>query len=71
MARNINAAARVSEEQREDKSMGPEIAVSVPDSFEEERREVLDSVLEALRGSNPDPEEMAACAYLMRHLSAA
>lgn len=50
--------------------MGPEIAVSVPDSFEEERREVLDSVLEALRGSNPDPEEMAACAYLMRHLSA-
>jgi len=51
--------------------MGPEIAVSVPDSFEEERREVLDSVLETLRGRNPDPEEIDACAYLMRHLSAA
>jgi hypothetical protein len=71
MARNINPRAGMSEKQSEDKPMGPEIAVSVPDSFEEERREVLDSVLETLRGRNPDPEEIDACAYLMRHLSAA
>jgi len=39
------------------------------DSFEEERREVLDSVFEALCNHQPDPDEMAACGYLVRHLS--
>jgi hypothetical protein len=38
-------------------------------SFEEERREVLDCVFEALRSHQPDPDEMAACGYLVRHLS--
>jgi hypothetical protein len=40
-----------------------------PDTFEQERAEVLDSVFRALCGHTPDPDEMAACAYLMRHLN--
>ena len=38
-------------------------------SLEQERREVLDSVLDALAGNPPDPDEMAACSYLLKHLS--
>jgi hypothetical protein len=38
-------------------------------SFEEERREVLASVLGALSGNPPDPDEMTACSYLLKHLS--
>ena len=40
------------------------------DTFEQERREVLDSVFHALRVNPPDPDAMAACAYLVRHLTA-
>jgi hypothetical protein len=39
------------------------------DTFEEERREVLDSVFAAICEHPPDPDEMAACAYLVRHLA--
>ena len=38
-------------------------------SFEEERREVLDSVLDALAGNPPDPDEMAACHHLLNGLA--
>jgi hypothetical protein len=38
-------------------------------SFEEERREVLDSVLDALAGDPPDPDEMAACRHLLKRLA--
>jgi hypothetical protein len=37
-------------------------------SLEEERREILASVMEALAGNAPDPDEMAACGYLLKHL---
>ena len=54
-------------------------AVGVPDtgeqgarpaktSLEEERREVLDSVLDALAGNAPDPDQMAACRHLLKRL---
>jgi hypothetical protein len=49
--------------------MQAEIPVPVTDSLEDERAEVLDSVLQALRGRTPGPDEMAACAYLLLHLS--
>jgi hypothetical protein len=39
------------------------------DSFERERREVLDSVFEALCRHPPNPDEMAACALLVKHLN--
>ena len=38
-------------------------------TLDEERREVVAGVLEALAGNSPDPDEMAACSYLLRHLS--
>lgn len=38
-------------------------------TLDEERREVVAGVLEALAGNSPDPDEMAACGYLLRHLS--
>jgi hypothetical protein len=38
-------------------------------SFEEERREVLDSVLDAMAGNPPDPDEMAACRHLLQRLA--
>jgi hypothetical protein len=38
-------------------------------SFEQERREVLETVMAALSASTPDPDEMAACGYLLRHLA--
>jgi hypothetical protein len=37
-------------------------------SLEEERREVLDSVLDALAGNAPDPDQMAACRHLLKRL---
>jgi len=39
-------------------------------TFDQERREVLDSAFEALSRHPPNADEMAACAYLMRHLTA-
>lgn len=38
-------------------------------SFEEERREIVASVMGALAGNSPDPDQMAACSYLLRHLA--
>jgi hypothetical protein len=38
-------------------------------SFEQERREVLESVMSALSSASPDPDEMAACSHLLRHLA--
>ena len=39
-----------------------------PSSYDLERREVLDSILEAVRQDSGDEDTMAACAYLARHL---
>jgi hypothetical protein len=39
-------------------------------SIEQERREVLESVMSALSSAAPDPGEMAACSYLLKHLAA-
>jgi hypothetical protein len=44
-------------------------AVPEDTSLEEERREVLASVLGALSGNPPDPDEMTACSYLLKHLA--
>jgi hypothetical protein len=38
-------------------------------SLEEERREVLDSVLDAMAGNPRDPDEMAACRHLLKRLA--
>jgi hypothetical protein len=38
-------------------------------SLEEERREVLDSVLDAMAGNPLDPDEMAACGHLLKRLA--
>ena len=38
-------------------------------TLDEERREIVASVLSALAGNPPDPDEMAACSYLLKHLS--
>jgi hypothetical protein len=38
-------------------------------SLEEERREILTSVMDVLAGNSPDPDEMAACSYLLKHLT--
>ena len=38
-------------------------------SFEQERREVLESVLGSLSSALPDADEMAACSYLLQHLA--
>ncbi len=38
-------------------------------TYEQERREVLDSIFESLCRHPADPDEMAACAYLVSHLT--
>jgi hypothetical protein len=38
-------------------------------TFEEERREVLASVLHSLATVAPDPDHAAACCHLLRHLT--
>ncbi|MGD0773755.1 MAG: hypothetical protein ABSC05_13125 [Candidatus Solibacter sp.] len=38
-------------------------------TLDEERSEIVASVLDALAGNPPDPDEMAACSYLLKHLS--
>jgi hypothetical protein len=38
-------------------------------SIEEERREVLDSVLDALSDNPPDPDEVAAYHHLLKRLA--
>jgi len=47
----------------------PAVSPDRLNSFEEERGEVLDCVLEALRGHSWDLDERAACSYLVRHLA--
>jgi hypothetical protein len=37
----------------------------------DERREVLETVMGVLAGERPDPEELAACSYLLVQLSRA
>jgi hypothetical protein len=38
-------------------------------TLHEERNEILECVLGALAAHPPDPDEMAACSYLLKHLS--
>ena len=44
-------------------------AVPADTSLEEERREVLESVLEAVSRNPPDADEMAACRHLLMRLA--
>lgn len=44
-------------------------ACPAENSLEEERREVLDSVLDALAGNPPDPDQLAACHHLLQRLA--
>jgi hypothetical protein len=44
-------------------------AVPENSTLDEERREIVASVLGALAGNPADPDEMAACSYLLKHLS--
>jgi hypothetical protein len=58
-----------------DAAAGPHPAGYLPGSrsraatWDQERREVFDSVLQAMRIREPDADRMAACAYLLRHLA--
>jgi hypothetical protein len=38
-------------------------------SLEEERGEILTSVMGVLVANSSDPDEMAACSYLLKHLT--
>ncbi|HYW42870.1 MAG TPA: hypothetical protein VE959_08440 [Bryobacteraceae bacterium] len=38
-------------------------------TFDEERREMLESVLEAMAGPQSDADRSVACRYLLRHLT--
>jgi len=38
-------------------------------SLEEERGEILTSVMGVLVANSSDPDEMAACSYLLKHLN--
>jgi hypothetical protein len=42
-----------------------------PTSLEEERRELLDSVVQALKTAEPDSDRLAVCGGLLRHLARA
>ncbi|MCU1232537.1 MAG: hypothetical protein JWP63_504 [Candidatus Solibacter sp.] len=44
---------------------------SFADSLDEERREVLESVMSVLASATPDADQMAACDRLLRHLAGA
>jgi hypothetical protein len=46
----------------------PEPPIQQNASFDEERGEILASVIGALAGDAPDPDERAACNYLLKHL---
>jgi hypothetical protein len=49
----------------------PSAPFSLPDTdtLAEERREVLDGIVESLRWGTGDPEARAACRQLLRHLA--
>jgi hypothetical protein len=38
-------------------------------SLDEERSELRESVMRVMAGKTQDPEELAACSYLLEHLS--
>jgi hypothetical protein len=38
-------------------------------SLDQERNEVLESVMGVLAGNVQDPDELAACSYLLEHLA--
>lgn len=38
-------------------------------TLEEERREVLESILDGMQIAEPDADRTAACSYLLRHLA--
>jgi len=40
-----------------------------PSSLEEERRELFDSLLQALKTAEPDADRLAVCGGLLRHLA--
>jgi len=40
-----------------------------PTSLDEERRELLDSLLHALKTAEPDADRLAVCGGLLRHLA--
>lgn len=42
-----------------------------PTSLEEERRELFDCLLQALKTANPDADRLAVCGGLLRHLASA
>jgi hypothetical protein len=42
-----------------------------PTSLEEERRELFDCLLQALKTAEPDADRLAACSGLLRHLARA
>jgi hypothetical protein len=46
---------------------GPDF--SVPDTCEQERLEAIEAVIVELRQGEPDRDRMAACRYLLQHLS--
>ena len=46
-----------------------ELQTATNSSFDQERREVLESVMGALSSAVSDRDEMAACSYLLRHLA--
>ena len=42
---------------------------AVLSTLEEERRAVLDGILQSLGTAAPDDDQLAACRYLLRHLA--
>jgi hypothetical protein len=44
-------------------------AAGQPNSLDEERREIVATVLVALTDHSPNPDEMAACSHLLKHLA--
>ena len=46
-----------------------ELPISIESSFDEECRDVWESVMGAISSAASDPDEMAACSYLLRHVA--
>jgi hypothetical protein len=71
MGRSIRAA-QLSESKGRTSNCPPRFAGRLStalSTFEEERREVLASVLHSLSTEAPDPDRTAACFHLLRHLT--
>ena len=71
MGNNINGWCAAADEGNCDTNAGTANHANRPQSasLEEERREILTSVMGVLDGNSPDPDEMAACSYLLKHLT--